>query len=588
MYKDDVVSTVGAKRLNVGYPLIFIVFLATISFGRLFLLHDVFWDDNCWLMSAYTSGNLQEFLATGFTELRREPMGAFLYCFFRLHKTCDGVFVIWQSISIGIQAISAVLLYVFCKNVFRSTRLAFLIAVCFIICPIDSTTPVFVSLPYRLGLMLTILSFLFTYKALIEKSGSWWCFVIAIICSGFAQYVFIEGIVALEPARLLVIGYVVSEKKVTRRVLLRKTMKFWLPFCFLCVPLAIYKLVNKPYGMYEGTYGSNRTFLFDIDGHIQVLRHLLFYPVFYLERISYVSLWSIGFGCCAFVSALLILKRVMHRPEPAMGNRRILTDNGSVEEGEKILSSVKLQYLLGVLLLIPPILLYEFAGQVPGNGPTSRHAIVLKLGYAVILGTTIYVLFTISRTSRFKTRLLLTVTSLIVAGGVFVNNLNLDLYFRGWNMQRAFWQAFTDRFPSLPDNAAFLIDVEARYPSELENTDMDNHYDFEIVLNMLYVQSTSPACFRKYKVIAAEDWIRHEEFSGDTYVRNSHWGRDVIGLSEVIVVYYSDGSLFVNEEIIARYPDAPYRVLLTDDFPELPEPGRYPLRVRMKEFCQRR
>jgi hypothetical protein len=109
---------------------------------------------------------------------------------------------------------------------------------------------------------------------------------------------------------------------------------------------------------------------------------------------------------------------------------------------------------------------------------------------------------------------------LVVAGGVFINNLNLDLHFRGWDIQRTFWRAFTDRFPSIPDSSAFLIHVEHYYKSQLENSDLDNHYDFEIVLNMLYVQSIDPACFRKHKVIAAEEWIKHEGFSGDNYVRN--------------------------------------------------------------------
>ena len=586
MFKDKTLL-ISCRKFRIDCVLLFIVFLTAISFGRLLLLRDVFWDDNCWLMSAYTSNNLREFLGTGFTELRREPIGTFFYYFFRLHKTFEGVFVIWQTVSIGIQVLSAVLLYVFFKDVFKNTQLAFLIAVCFIICPIDSTTPVFVSLPYRLGLMLTILSFLLTYKALVAKGGKWLFFVTAMICTGFAQYVFIEGVVAVEPARLFMIGYVIFQKKVTRQVLLRKTMKFWLPFGLVCVPLVIYKLMNRPYGIYEGAYTSNRMFLFDIDKHIQVLRHLFFYPVFYLKRISHVSPWSVGFGFCTFAGVLLILKRMMAKPEPDMGNRRGLTGDDSAEESKRTLPSVKLQYLSAVLLLIPPILLYEFAGRVPRNGPTSRHAIVLKPGYAILLGTTIYVLFIIVRTSRLKGRILLVVTSLIVGGGAFINNLNLDLYFRGWRMQQAFWRAFTSRFPALPADAAFLIDVEGWSGSGLENSDLDNYYDFEFVLNMLYVQSIKPTYFRKYKVIAAEDWIKHEGFSDDSFVRKSHWGRDVISLSEVIVVYYSEGQLFVNKEIVARYPDAPYRVLLTQDFPQLPEARRYPLRVKMKEFCQR-
>ena len=92
-----------SRKFKVDYLLLFIVFLSVMSFARMWFLHDIYEDDNCWLISIYTGNNLREFLDTGFTELRREPMGTFLYYFFRLHRTLDSVFLVWQSVNIGIQ-----------------------------------------------------------------------------------------------------------------------------------------------------------------------------------------------------------------------------------------------------------------------------------------------------------------------------------------------------------------------------------------------------------------------------------------------------------------------------------------------------
>src|SRR4030066_2442096 len=101
------------------YFLVVIAAIAIISYGRIYFFNDIVWDDNCWLLAAYASSNLEQFLNTGFYELRRVPMGAFLYYLFSLHKTTNHPYLIWHTINIIVQVITPVFLYLFIKGLFR-------------------------------------------------------------------------------------------------------------------------------------------------------------------------------------------------------------------------------------------------------------------------------------------------------------------------------------------------------------------------------------------------------------------------------------------------------------------------------------
>lgn len=569
-------STNAAKKSRLDYLLLFIVFLSLLSFVRLLLLHDVNEDDNCWLMSIYTSSNVREFLDMGFTQMRREPMGVFLYYFYRLHKTCDYAFWIWQSVNIAIQVITATFIYFFSKNLFKNTPLAFLIVICFVICPIDSTTPVFTNLTYRLGLMLAVISLFLTHRAVRAETVNWVSFLFAMLCSGFAQYVLVEGVIALEPARLLVIGYVVFQKKDTRRVLFGRAILLWLPFCVLCVPLVIYKLTVKPLGLYDGCYSTSPLFLLDISNYLKVVRHFLFYWVYLIEQIEHVTLWSFGLGFFSLAISYFVWKRVADTIGADAESLDAFSWKGLIEKGKRSASSMKFEWILAIVLFIAPVLFYMLVGRVPANGPNSRHALVPKLGYAFISGVIVYSLFRISRGQRLRRRLLL-IMVFFSASGVFLNNLNLDIYFAGWERQQKFWKAFTERFPSVPDDAIFITEVEY----DETTADLDTSYDFEFVLNMLYARSTNPSEFRSYKVINVDEWRSYKQNKGP-FSRITAWGSEIMDPADITVVRYINDELFVNKEIIGQDPDESYTALLDKDFPELPVRGRYPLRAKLK------
>ena len=108
-YKQNFGDT--GKRQEPDYFPLFIAFLAILSFGRIWFLRDVVWDDNCWLLSVYSTKNLEGFLNTGYVELRRVLHGTFVYYFLKIHKNSDYVYLIWHSINIFIQIASPVFLY---------------------------------------------------------------------------------------------------------------------------------------------------------------------------------------------------------------------------------------------------------------------------------------------------------------------------------------------------------------------------------------------------------------------------------------------------------------------------------------------
>ena len=147
-------SAVMEKQKNKFDFLPYIIILFVIlSYGRIFFLHDVFWDDNYCLRSVYASKNLEEFLNTGFVELRRISAGTILYYFFKIHKATDYVYVIWQSINILIQVVTPIFLYLFLKNLFKEKKtLAFFTAISFSVFPLNYTLPFLGAIIYRASL----------------------------------------------------------------------------------------------------------------------------------------------------------------------------------------------------------------------------------------------------------------------------------------------------------------------------------------------------------------------------------------------------------------------------------------------------
>lgn len=563
---------------SVLFPL-FIIVLALLSFGRTMALRDVAWDDNCWIMSCYFTNDLEGFLNTGFYELKRVPMGILYYYYYSLHKLTDHAYLIWNSFNMIVQVLSPLVLYFFIKNTLKGERLlAFLIAASFIICPIDTTLPYYANINYRLGTLFCILSFYLTERALAGKT-SWPLLLSAMASSAFPVYFLLETAITLEPARLLLIGHLLSKKYPERKTLIKQTLVYWLPFVALCIPLVLYRLTSKPYGIYSSTYTMDPYFFMNIRMHVKVLRHFLFYNWFiYARLIGNTTALSIAFGLLAMIIGALFKNRfsgsVMDGPLDTQHSKTDWSSN---------LKALRHIFIFSLMLILPPIMMYEFSGRVPAPGMEGRHGTILLFGYSIAFGSLLYCLYrTLLSAGKKQAKVLII---LFLGIGVFFNNVNLDLYAMGEEYQRNFWRAFTSRFPALPDKASFLIDANANSP--FYNADLEAYYELELPLNMLYARSTAYNEFLNYRVYAISEGVREEwkQSPSLTFQRYSHAGKDTFISDDMIFIHYRDGDLRVNREILDKYPDAPYKMWLDKDPPQFSRTvPSYPLRYKFKGF----
>lgn len=563
------------KELYASITLIGI--LAILSYGRILFLHNIFEDDNCWLLSIYASNNFSEFINTGGAELRRIPYGIFPYYFLKLHKTTDYAYWIWQSINLLIQIASPIFLFLFAKNLFKEKQpLALLIACSLIIYPIDTTLPVLTIVNYRIGMMFTLISFYLTVKALTDNIR-WTFLVFALVLSGISHYFFIEGTVALEPARFAIIGYIFYKKGIKSKPLMKKSLAIWSPFFILCIPLVIYKLIFKPYGIYEGMYSLSLSFV--LDWHLQkkLIRMLLLHNWYALSRLysSLATFWPVLLGISAIVIAYLFFRR---------SNSSYDEDLRIIKKGENNLflmlkeniTSVAIVFILGVIFLVPPLLMYELAGRVPVFGVNSRHGIILQIGYPFFLGGLLYIAFNILHNAYPKVRAAAILIVVFIGLGVFFNNINLDLYFHSSQKQKQFWQVFTKQIPSLPEKATFFMVIQPDGVNPY-SVNTDTSYDLEVIINLLYARNDDPKFFRRYVVMAPDELQlieKHKKESINSFERVSHWGRDIININEMIIVIYKDKTLFTNSEILLRQ----------QNFQELQKSSVYPLRYKLKGF----
>lgn len=564
------------------FPLI-IVFFAILSHTRVLFFRDIFWDDNCWLMAAYSSSNLDQFLDKGFYEIRRVLLGVFLYLFFSFSKSTEYHYIIWHSVNLSIQILTPVFFYLFLNNLLKDKKLLSLFAaLSFVIFPLDTTLPYLSAINYRIATMLAIISLYLTQRAFEKEHHRWTLLITALAISAIAYYVFLEMTIVFEGVRLFVIGYIFYEKGSKGKSLIRSAIGYWLPFFLICIPLVLYKLIYKTYGIYSGMYKTDFLFFMNWKSHADLLRVLLFdqWKVS-LPYLRNLKPWSIILGILAAFSSFFLLEKTTKIPEAGP------KDNLGFKNRWNYVRTV---LLLGLIFLVPPMLFLEFAGLEISSGLYSSHLNQLQIGYAIILGAILYSLCTMFSYLSLRTNLINFIIGILLGFGVFFNNLNLDTYFKSWERQERFWKAFTGRFPSLPENATFMIDARDYY--FFDATDLDNAYDLEFILNLLYADSKRPEDFRRYKVFPLEEFksemadrFRCNQANEERIERMTHFGKDVLNPCEFIIVYYRDGRLMVNREIKETLPDIPYREWLNKDFPALPDrPAVYPLRYKLNGF----
>lgn len=579
----------STNALRTIFPPLVIGLLALLNAGRVWFFLDGIWDDNTWLFSIYATSSLDEFLNTGLRDQRRELLGTFSYYLLSLHKSTVWFYPLLHALNLSTQILCPILLYFLLRNLFKTRPgLSLFAAFAMIAFPLDHTLPYISSLNYRISMTLSLFSLLSTERALAANRLRPLHSSFALLSAALSQYIFLEASIAFEPARLLLIWMIHSQSPAPSPFLLRQSLLRWAPFVLLSLPLIYSKLRYKPYGMYTGTYPGDPLFFLDGRYVFNSFLQIIDYGRRDLSQATRLdNSWAIALGlgaCCLFY---LAINRITFRDEtrdsalPSSLWSRLQA--GVAREWP----TARAALILGTLFFIPGagISLYYHLPFVEEQHNT--HASLLHFGTALLLGTSLYLLRSLF--APIKQAIPITICLATLLGfGVFVNNKHLDLYAHSWDEQSRFLKAFLARFPSLPEHATFFFDVK----NKALLSDLRNPIDFEFPINLFFATSDTPQQFRRYLAMTPDEWRSyHPEVDrwtsprATTVIRPARWhngpSEEILRASDLIFIWYRDGELLVNREILQRHPDVEYRQWIDKNFPQLPPAGRYVFREKL-------
>lgn len=559
-----------------------IALVAILSFWKIWLIRDVMWDDNCWLLARYATDGLDAFLKTGFYEMRREALGVYTYFLHGLHRDTDYFFPAVYGITALTQIGSPILLYYIVRSLApERPLLAALTGIAFVGFHLDHNLVYISAINYRLGLMFMLASLLLTAKAISARSRHAAWQLAAVLCAAPVYYVLFEGAVTLEAARLIVIITAFHNAGLRRMAIMKRALMWWAPFLVLCLPLIAYKFLYKPYGIYQGSYSFDLWRLLNFSENLTELRLVLASDWLRFWKFwGYADITSSLAGLLAAALIFVVLRKAI----PASGE---YYPPAPTVDAQPVTISWPVFFrilLVGIGILLPPVLLFQATGlSITFLGAQDNtHTIMLLPGYALIMGN-LLAAFLSTRTKSLVTKNLAALFIACILGlGIYYNNLAIDIFRDSWRTQSQFWRAFLQKFPALPESADFMID--ARLPTYYP--DLRGSFDFEFPLNLLYARSTDPGQFRRYRVFTAEEFYRGYLVNKRGAVdmkpieRTLHLGKETLDPGKFIVVRYDGTKLQINNEIVLNHPKIEYKQWADKKppAPTLPERPAYPLR----------
>ncbi len=570
----------GVFATILGSYSFWLMLLTLVTYGRVWQIQDVIWDDNAWLRAIYSTDTLGEFLKKGFENLRREPLGVFFYWFFRLHRDTNLFFTVWHGLDLFILALTAVVLCVLISRLFKNRYLGFFSGIAFIAFPLDYTIGYASAINYRIALLLMTMSLVLSISTAMKPAGRYLLFVCSLLTAALAQYVFLEASLCLEPGRLLMFAFVSGASHWYRREHLRVALRRSIPFLLLSLPLVVFKLSEPTSGVHAGLYRPDIMHLVDIRLYAVSLAHFFFFP------------WVVlGLNAASIQSGTLFAMLVVMAIVVTMLYQISMADRASVKTDEMVNKKVSRQDASRIILfalasIVPVFLLFQLIGRPISWGLDSTHAVLCQLGYALLIGYLLNRFWSWqlrSQLLRMAAWVPALITGCIIGIGVFFSNLNIDQYRASWRSQSSFLVELLGRFPSLPQDIYIIADVHSK------DLYSDIRYsDIEFPVNLLYAQSAVTKEFYRYKIITAEDFqpFAHvpAEVQRSGKVRidlASDYGTQTMDINRFIFIYYRDGELLVNQEIAARFPDIEYKSWLDRTFPEQgQETSSFPLRTR--------
>jgi hypothetical protein len=548
-----------------------IVFFTALSYGRVWFIQDNIWDDNCWLLSSYATEGWRQFFETGIFEARRYGTGFFLYLIFGLHRDTGYFYVIWHGINTVTQIATPFVLYLLVREVFPGRwLLALYAAVALVVFPLDYTLAYASGANYRISLLLSVISIYLTQRAIAEQSLRIPVLSLSLVIAGISYYAFMEAAVALEPARWALIGVHHYRHGLRGHLLHKRVFYHALPYLLLSMPLLVYKLLFKPYGIYAGIYEFDPLFFLRGWDMARAGGHFLFSHWYVLARAAESmppATWILGLAG-ALYAALLFLR--------------------FLRENTVVLPKIRSDLPIGIavlFLIVPPVVMFHAFNRPISWGMNSSHAVLAQPGYALMLGWIIERVHRYAMAQPLRLRIATVFISLWLGSGVLLNNVNIDMFRKSWEEQSRFWTAFTERFPALPDRADFFFDAGegALY------SDLHNYYDYEFQLNLLYARSSKPGEFRRYRAYTMSELQlllkQGESMPNGVIHRTTHFGPETLHTADLIVVQYRQNRLLVNREINVGQPRTEY-LGWADKGPPILPPAKphFPLRNKMIFF----
>ncbi|MHB1141360.1 MAG: hypothetical protein ACYC1T_06350 [Sulfuricaulis sp.] len=553
-----------------------LVLLTFVTYGRVWQIQDVIWDDNAWLRSIYSTASLAEFLRTGFEDLKREPLGIVFYWFFKLHRDTEAFYMVWHGLDLVVLALTTVTISMLISRLFRNQQLAFLSGIAFIAFPLDYTIGYASAINYRIALLLMVVSLLFSARLIQGTPRRYFSFAGSLLTAGAAQYVFLEAMLASEPARYLLFAFLSGGKRWYQREHLQVALRRISPFVLLSLPLVVYKLSIPASGIHAGLYMPDVANLMEPRQYAVSLAHFIFFPWVVLGS----NIKNVQPG--TFLSALLAGMFIAYviRNIPGTGRTSVAKQLPPINERSMVL-------LFSLFSIAPVFLLFQLIGRPISWGMDSTHAVPCQLGYALLIGYMFCQLWNnrwFALTARGSRRAVMVFATVFIAVGVFFSNLNIDQYRVSWQSQSQFLGALHGRFPDLPRDSILIMDLQA---DDLYS-DM-RFYDIEFPLNLLYARSAIREDFYQYRIITAVDFSPfarapvEAQRSGEIRISLvSGHGARMADTSRFIFIHYRHGGLLVNQEITAEFPGIIYRSWLDRPLPESEHAGWYfPLRSKL-------
>jgi hypothetical protein len=538
---------------NHTHALWLISLFTALSFIRVVWVRDGVWDDNCWQLSAYATNGLREFFHAGIWQAQRPGFGLFVYGLFGLHRHTDYFYVVWHALNVLTQVGTPFFVYFLVRGLFpQRPLLALYAAIALAVFPLDYTLPYASAGNYRLGLLFAVASLYLSFRSVEDGRLRGLTASAAVIIAAISYYLFMEAAVTLEPARWLILGIMGRRHGLREQQLWRRLALWSSPYILIFLPLLIVKLTFKPYGIYEGIYNLDPLFFLRLWDIAKAAGHFLFvsWALLLLREFESITVVAGAMGLVGGLAAWMLYRNIAH--------------SSWLQNHEAQIKSSKTEKMLILLvafaMFIPPLLMFHAFSRPVSWGINSTHAILLQPGYALFIGWLLERSHVYATRHRRNLSLCAFLIGLWVGAGVFFNNVNLDAYRHSTREQNKFWSAFLNRFPSLPERADFFFDVKERSLY----TDLENRYDFELFLNMLYARSDIPAEFRKYRVYTIDEFERARHAgklaTTDAVIhRVTHFGPETLSVTDLIAIRYRDGELLVNDEVLKAVPDISYR-----------------------------